>query len=330
MPTPPSGADGVVNEAPIEGGQNAEPDDQFRERAKHALERAGNATLNALKFAVLGIDGVEGVEVVDHTLDETIPLGEVRVRFSGGDVEKVRATIEQTRAAGILATIEVINKVLISGSFYLIPDGSISVGAADTFIAEVTKVLDGLVIGEPLSLKRLNALAYGIGGLADTAEGQLRFRKSDPAKPGTFIEGDATDPLLIKQTELVRPDKANLRAVMLAGLAVTLVKKQGVNYRITLQARNTAGEAVSFRAFTIDLAVSLKAKSLTAPEQPPERIGSFTRSLSFTNSASAVLVIAPTDTANFRPGEHDPKLLVEVAAAAYPALQTAQTTIELS
>jgi hypothetical protein len=38
----------VVNEAPITGGQSPESDDQLRDRAKHALDRKGNATLNAI------------------------------------------------------------------------------------------------------------------------------------------------------------------------------------------------------------------------------------------------------------------------------------------
>ena len=53
MPTPPSGVSGVMNEVPITGGPSSETDDQLRERVKHALERSGNATLNAIKFAVL-------------------------------------------------------------------------------------------------------------------------------------------------------------------------------------------------------------------------------------------------------------------------------------
>ena len=59
MPTPPSGVDEVVNETPIIGGQSPEGDEQLRDRAKHALERKGNATLNAIKFAVLDVDGVK-------------------------------------------------------------------------------------------------------------------------------------------------------------------------------------------------------------------------------------------------------------------------------
>ena len=130
MPTPPPGVDGVVNETPITGGQDPENDDQLRDRAKHALERKGNATLNAIKFAVLDVDGVEGVEVVDNSVDSSIPLGEVRVRYSGGagaasltaaaTDAAVQQVVEQTRAAGILARLEKINEILLSGVVYVL------------------------------------------------------------------------------------------------------------------------------------------------------------------------------------------------------------------
>ena len=75
MPTPPNGVEGVINKEPVAGGTPDETDDQLRQRAKFHLERLGNATLNALKFAVLEIDGVEGVSVADHSVDSAIPLG---------------------------------------------------------------------------------------------------------------------------------------------------------------------------------------------------------------------------------------------------------------
>jgi uncharacterized phage protein gp47/JayE len=99
MPTPPPGVDGVTNENPTHDGQSAEDDDRLRDRARHALERAGNATLNAIRFAVLEVDGVEGVEVIDRSTDDSIPLGEVRVRYSGGRIEDVRRAVELSRAA---------------------------------------------------------------------------------------------------------------------------------------------------------------------------------------------------------------------------------------
>jgi hypothetical protein len=86
MPTPPRGVDGgVKNEKPLTGGEAAEADDQLRERAKHALERAGNATLNAIHFGCSTWTAFDSVEVLDLSVDQTIPAArEVWVRVSTG------------------------------------------------------------------------------------------------------------------------------------------------------------------------------------------------------------------------------------------------------
>ncbi len=316
MPTPPTGVTGVVNEGPIEGGRPAEPDDQLRERAKHALERAGNATLNALKFAVLGVDGVDGVEVLDHSIDGSIPLGEVRLRYSAaGDLDKARQAVadvvDATRAAGIHAIAELIQTILVSGTFYLVPDTA--------FLTAVTDAIRALTIGAPLSVRRLNALAYRVGGLADVAEAQL------------VADGQAvTDPLVVDSAKLIRPDAANLRAVLLRGFEVAATRKVGTANQVDLRLIDATGTAVVFTGYAVDLSVELRATLKTAPDQPPERVGSFTRRVSFANSPIATLEIQPSDAPGFRPADHDPAVMAVVAAAAYPALATAQTTIDLN
>ena len=126
MPTPPRGVDGgVTNELPLTGGEAAEADDPLRERAKHALERAGNATLSAIRFAVLSIDGVDSVEVRDFSIDPDVPLGEVWVRFSTGKPEieaDIVKTVDKTRAAGIKARVTQVSTVTLSGVVCVIPD----------------------------------------------------------------------------------------------------------------------------------------------------------------------------------------------------------------
>jgi len=328
MPTPPSGVEGVANEAPVDGGQSPEPDDQLRERAKHALERSGNATLNAIKFAVLDVDGVEGVEVVDHSLDETIPLGEVRVRFSGGDADEVARVIEQTRAAGIMVRPEEIHKVMISGTFYVIPDLSVPDTARGTFLSAVIEAMEALTIGQPLSLRRLNALAYQVAGLADVAEAQLRYQKDAPDDQA----GDVTTAYLAKRTERIRPDEANLKVVLLASLKATASRRVRDTNEVDLQVVDTAGAAIEFKNLSIDISVTLRAYLITDPDhrQPPERISNFTRSILFTNTSTATLRIGPSDTTGFRMDDHDPKVEVIISAAAYPGLQGTTTTIDLS
>jgi uncharacterized phage protein gp47/JayE len=334
MPTPPPGVAGVVNERRVDGGQNAEPDAQLRERAKHALERAGNATLDALRFAILDVDGVEGVEVIDHAVDDRIPLGEVRVRFSAADAsrvgETVRAVVDQTRAAGILARLEPITPVFIGGRFSLVPDATTPATAPAAFLAAVRQAIAALGIGEPLSVRRLNALVYTIPGLVEVAAARLRYRKDDPTRPGESLEGDVPDPFLIAQTEVVRPDPTTLTAVLLRELRVAATRGAGRAFEIDLQLVDDAEEPATLADFALDLSVALRARLLATPDQPPQHIGGFTRQVAFTGAPTAMLPIQPADLDGFRAGEHDPEVEVLIGVPAYPGLNGALTTIQLA
>jgi uncharacterized phage protein gp47/JayE len=324
MPTPPTGVTGVTNERPIEGGRDAEPDDQLRERAKHALERAGNATLNALRFAVLDVDGVDGAEVLDHSVDGSLPPGEVRVRYSAaGDVEKVERAVadavEATRAAGIRAVAELIETVLVSGTFYLVPDVPVPATVPAGFLAGVLDAIRTLPIGAPLSVRRLNALAYRVGGLADVAEAQLEAG-GEPV----------VDPLVVDRAKLLRPDEANLRALLLRGLRVAATRKAGDSHEIDLEVMDAAGTAVRFGSFAVDLRVEFGATLRTAPDEPQERVGGLTRRVAFSDSSVATLQVQTAEVGGFRPDDHLPTVTAAVAAAVYPGLTATETIIDLS
>ncbi len=335
MPTPPPGVDGVINETPITGGQSPESDDQLRDRAKHALERKGNATLNAIKFAVLDVDGVEGVEVVDNSVDSSIPLGEVRVRYSGGDDGAVQVVVEQTRAAGILARLEKINEVLISGIIYVLADtlSGAAENAGATLRDRIVEAIQTSTIGQPLSLRRLSALAYQISGLAEVAAVQLRYRKADLSKPGEVLTGDVEDPFLPAQTELVRPDAANLEVDVLTKLAA--VRRDGSKTDVDVSLLDARGRAAEFKDFALDLSVTLRARLANAPDQPPEVVGRFTRTASFVAGAQSTLTITPADAPQLRTSgadAHDVNepIQVTVAVAAFPGLQAAGATVDFS
>jgi hypothetical protein len=333
MPTPPSGIDGVTNDGPTQDGQDAETDDRLRDRAKHALERAGNATLDAIKFAVLEVDGVEGAEVIDRSSDDSIPLGEVRVRYSGGHVEDVRAAVERTRAAGILARLESIVQVMVSGTFYLIPAGTTPPPPASiaSFLSAAGDAMQALAIGAPLALRRLNSLVFNLAGLADVAEAQLEFSKPDPAHPGSFIQGDVSDPFLIAPTEVVRPAPDSLKAVVLSALKNPASHKTAdKTFTLDIQLTDGPGNAITFRSLNLNLNVVIRASSLNNPDQPPERIANFTRAVQFTASATAPLNIAPTDLAGFRPLDHKPDVEFVLTAAAYPGLAGVNSTVNIS
>jgi hypothetical protein len=176
-----------------------------------------------------------------------------------------------------------------------------------------------LTIGEPLSVRRLDALAFQVGGLADVAEAQL----SADGRP-------VSDPLVVDSAKLIRPDEANLHAVLLRGFEVAATRKAGTANQVDLRLVDATGTAVVFTAFSVDLSVELRATLKSTPDQPPQRVGNPTRRVTFANSSTATLEIQPADAPGFRPADHDPAVTAVLAAAAYPALATAQTTIDLS
>jgi hypothetical protein len=319
MPTPPPKIQGVTNAERTQGGLKAENDERLRERAKHELEREGDATLDALKYSVLDVDGVQGVEVLDHHGDDSIPLGEVRVRYFGGDHNQVLEAIERTRAAGIMVRADKIDVVYISGTFYLLPATHVPAGALVNFIQAVREAMLALPIGAPLSVRRLNALAFNIPGIADVAEAKLQYPVSATEKKNIINE-----PFAVARNQLVRPaDLLDLKASMLVKLKWAAARKAtGVNaYMIDIQILDASDKAVEFRDFSIELSVTLRATLLLTPNQPQERIGDeFKRTVRFAASATAQLAIQPADLSGFNATRHKPEVKFVITAPAYPGL----------
>lgn len=333
MPTPPRNIDAVSNAEPTDGGLEAESDERLRERALHALERAGNATTNAIKYAVLGVKGVQDVQVLDFETDPSIPLGEVRVRYSGGNAGEVRSVVDDTRAAGVLVRVEQVVTVLVSGVCYLIPGEPASPGAAARFLAEATQLMEGLAIGQPLVLKRLIALVYPIAGLADVAELQLDWRKPDPERPGETLTGRVTDPLLPTASELVRPDRNALSAVMLAAVRAPAhrTKVAGKTYEVDVNLLAAGDLPVTFRAHSIEMRVVARATLKSNPTQPQEQVGVFVKTATFSDSDTATLTIdVDGDLKAYRPADHAGTVEFTLSAAAYPILSAATRTIDVT
>ena len=315
MPTPPSGVEGVTNDLPLTGGTDAEPDDQLRERAKHALERVGNATLDAIRFAVLGIDGVGGATVTDRASDDEVPLGEVWVRWAGEDDPDVAAAVEQTventRAAGVVARIMRISEVFVAGTLYTIPEPLAPDTAAAALRDRVVAALSTLDIGEPLSLRRLASLAYDVPGLAEVAETALTFRRPD----GTT--GPVGETFLVGPTDVVRPGE--VAVVLLGALAVTAARPD----QLTIAIRTRAGTTAPLAGFAFDAAITFSAVPAATPDRPPVPVGRVVRRVAF-----------PAGTVAIRPDDYDidgflPRLTVVVTAAAYPGLAPATTTVDV-
>ena len=321
MPTPPRGVDGgVKNEKPLTGGEAAEEDDQLRERAKHALERAGNATLNAIHFGVLNVDGVDSVEVLDLSVDQTIPPGEVWVRVSTGKPEIMKEVVEvvdKARAAGIKARVTQVSSITLSGTLYVIPDVAGSgKDAYQRYKKAVVSALAALGIGDPVSARKLASLVFGIAGLADVAEAQLDYlRGSDPPAPVD------KDPFVLKADEQARPDDGKIDVVPVRALTVSAASlAANGTLSVTVQARDEANAPIRFRSLQLAVRATVRAKPKTAPNQPLGQVAEVVGTATFTNADQA----APAFPKLVIPGLADldaTTIEVVVDAAAYPGIQ---------
>jgi uncharacterized phage protein gp47/JayE len=341
MPTPPRGVDGgVTNEQPLTLGESAETDEQLRERAKHRLEQAGNATLNAIKYSILTrVEGIEGVEVRDHGTDESIPLGEVRVRYSGGTHADVLAAIEESRAAGVMVRAEAIITTFISGPIYVIPDVGFTPTAQETLKREVVAALKKLAIGEAAYIRRFTALAYEVGGLADVAEAKLSFARRRPGESLPYETGQVGDPFAVSPSELIRPDETNLSVEALDGFKVTGTYSAAQHRTsLTIRLARADGVAVQFRSFKLNITVVLRARLKSTPDQPLQRICQVTGDIQLTSTDSVVFQVADADIKDgpghpgFRLGAdgHDPHVELQVTATAYPALKSGSAAVDLT
>lgn len=199
------------------------------------------------------------------------------------------------RAAGILARLEKINEILLSGVVFVLAAPPTPDTAAGTLHDLVADAIGALGIGQPLSLRRLGALVYQVNGLAEAAEVQLRYRKADLNNPGEFLTGAVTDPFLPAQTELVKPDTAHLAVDVLTRLAVAAAGDGTTDVDVSLL--DAAGQAAHFVNYAVDLSVTLRAKLANTPDQPPEVVGRFTRTATFVDSSVFTTSISLADSA---------------------------------
>ncbi len=327
MPTPPPGVSSVTNEERIGGGLAAEPDDALRERARHALERAGNATLGALEFAVRDVDGVKDVAVIDHSVDRAMEPGEVRVRFSAdGDSDTrgriqsaVAQVVERTRAAGVQVIAELVQAVTISGQVVVVgtPDGGAA--AAERFGRDVETAINDSRIGEPLSLRKLVALVFSQPGLTDVLEAQLTFSRERP-RPSLPVTGDVGDLLPVDHSE--HAVAGSVAAVLVEALEATAPASVADPVPITVSLLH-GGQPVTFRSIRLQVRVEVRARLLTEPSKPPEIVADVVKEMPFDHTDHAVLTLttgtgADKDLHGYRPGEHDPAATATVTLVGYP------------
>ena len=337
MPTPPTGVDGVTNPEPITGGLAQEQDDALRERARHALERVGSATSSALEAAVRDVDGVEDVAVIDHAVDPVVPLGEVRVRFSAGGGDDRRAeiqtavsrAIELTRAAGVKAIAETVEEVTIHGQVVVVGTQDGGTAAADGYKKALEEAINGARIGEPLSLRKLVAMAFAQPGLADVVEAQLNFTRDRPP-PQLPAAGEVGDLLPVDHAE--HTVAGSISVILADRLADTSSSEAADQVPITIQVLH-GGQPVTFRSVRLQVRVEVRAGLLSTPNQPPEVIADVVKEIHLDHSDHAILTLtagpgADQDLHGFDPDRHAGTATATLTLVGYPvAAGTAQLTL---
>ena len=340
LPTPAGGIDGVTNPDPVTGGLAAEADDALRERARHALERAGNATPGALEFAVRDVDGVEDVAVIDHAVDITVPLGEVRVRYSaGGDEQRqaqirtaVEGVVEATRAAGIRAVAETVRAVTIAGRVVVAgaPGGDVAAGVQNLSSA-LGQAINGTGIGAPLSLRKLSALAFQAPGLADVLQMSLTFTR-DQATPTLPGSGKVPDLLPVDHAEHVVAGQ--IEVVALDGLTATAPagppQQPGDPVPVTLTPLH-AGQPFDPPLASVRLQVRLEVRAAqrSLPNEPPVVVADLVKTAEFGNAQSADVTLTAGDLQGYDPTKHTAQAAATVTLIGY-AVPPATAVLMLS
>jgi uncharacterized phage protein gp47/JayE len=167
MPSPVEGVDKVINRSNLAGGAEKEDDDSLRTRAKKILDVKGKATLESLRTALEGIDGIQTTPVLID-MPEGVQ-GVVRAIIDGGDEKEIEKIIEQTRAAGIKVEYSRPKMVLLDMDIVLLvlkgtEDLPKIVSASEVI---VKRFVSSLSIGESLIINQLVSLLLETSGVID-------------------------------------------------------------------------------------------------------------------------------------------------------------------
>jgi uncharacterized phage protein gp47/JayE len=168
MPRPVPGVEYVINKGDITDGVEAEGDTELRERAKHALEFAGKATVSSLETAIRAVEGVRSLLVED--MPEEVS-GIVNVIVDGGDKDEIVRVIEETRAAGIKVEFSRPRIVYINVSMTVTLPKEISPSVA---VADVEKLvrsyISSLGIEDDVLYSKIIEAALSVRGVLDATD----------------------------------------------------------------------------------------------------------------------------------------------------------------
>ena len=168
MPQPIQGVEYVINRRDILSGTNVEPDDSLRERARHALEVAGKATLVSLDSAIKGVEGVNTVLIEDQPEGVS---GVVKVIVQGGDDEEIMRVIDETRAAGIRVEFSHPKIVSVDVSLTAVIQRGVDPATVSRAVeSKIRSYISALDIGEDVVFNRIVNSSLSVENVYDVAE----------------------------------------------------------------------------------------------------------------------------------------------------------------
>jgi uncharacterized phage protein gp47/JayE len=184
MPQPLAGVEYVINKGDITNGVEAEEDDELRERSKHALEFAGKATYSSLESAIRSMEGVRSLLIED--MPENVS-GIVKVIVDGGDMEKIKHIIDETRAAGIKVEISRPEIVYINVSLILIlEEDALPTPITAETEKQIRSYLSTLEIGSDVLYSRIIESIVSLEGVWDVQDIILTAHRAD----GSIIQSE--------------------------------------------------------------------------------------------------------------------------------------------
>jgi len=183
MPQPLLGVEYVINRVDILNGIDDETDNELRERAKHALEVAGKATLVSLHSAVRGVEGVSSVKIEDMPDGVT---GVIKIIADGGESSEIEKVINETRAAGIKVEFSRPSPIYIDMNMTITLEVNMTSSKVSREVeAKIRGYISSLDIGDNLVFSRILGVVLGVDGVYDVSEITINAYRRDEAEATT-------------------------------------------------------------------------------------------------------------------------------------------------
>jgi uncharacterized phage protein gp47/JayE len=203
MPRPIVGVEYVINKGDITNGVEAESDSELQQRARHALEFAGKATISSLESAIEAVEGVRSLLIQDLPEEVT---GIVKVIADGGDPAEIARVIDETRAAGIKVEFSRPRIVYIDVSLTLtLPKEISSAEASAGAEKSVRSYISSLGIGDNVLYSKIIEAALSVKGVLDVTDVLITAYREEEISVESELEN-----IIISSEERAEPRTINV------------------------------------------------------------------------------------------------------------------------